>query len=233
MQLTSSKDESTGRWTLHGVEPSEVTFKRMCLMLDEGQNFKFARYGDGEFFCMAGKVGRNCDKHEYFADLGQALNDAFYSDPKYMVGIQPLSVHGGLYKRALEFAPGPQYIYDADVLHSASIDGKLGEFFEVLKNRRTVLVGPGELMDKMNFNAYVLIPGLNCWNNYEGIMYRLKREIKPNDVVLLCASMMSEVIIHELRNERITIIDCGSVLSPYAGIKNRSYHYKKEKWILN
>lgn len=226
MELISSKDETTGRWTLQGVEPSEVTFKRMLLMLDEGQNFKFARYGDGEFMCMAGHLGCNKDKHEFFADLGLALNDAFYSRPDYMVGIQPLSVQGGLYRRALQFGPGPDNIYDADVLHSASIDGKLQQFLDVMKNRRTVMVGPGYLTEKKLTDAHVLIPNLNCWMNYEGIMYRLKREIKPDDVVLLCASMMSEVILHELTREPITIIDCGSVFDPLAGKLTRSYHHK-------
>jgi hypothetical protein len=231
MDLKAHKDER-GRWTLEGVEPSEVTFKRMCLWIDEHINFKFARYGDGEFMCMAGVFGANKDKHEYFPDLGQALNDAFYSDPKYLVGIQPLSVQGGLYQKALEFGPGPKHIKDADVLHSASIDGKLGKFFKVLDTRRTVLVGP-EYLGPMDFDIHVFIPELNCWRNHEGILHRLKREIRFDDVVILCASMMSEVIIHELQNEHITIIDAGSVFDPYVNKFSRSYHYKKEKWILN
>src|SRR5688572_2860694 len=121
--MEAKRDELTGRWSLTGVEPSEVTFERMCKMLKEGENFKFARFGDGEFNCMFGKVGHNCDGHEYFPDLGTALNNAFYSDPQYMVGIQPLSVQGGLYQRAIIHSNGPKNIYDADVLHSASIDG--------------------------------------------------------------------------------------------------------------
>lgn len=232
MDLKAQRNEATGRWTLDGIEPSEVTFKRMCLWLDERINFKFARYGDGEFLCMAGKIGRNCDKHEYFADLGQALNDAFYSDPKYMVGIQPLSVQSGLYQKALQFAPGPEHIKDADVLHSASIDGNLGKFFEALDGRRTVLVGP-DYLKKMDFDYHITITDLNCWQNYEGTKHRLRKAIRTDDVVLLCASMMSEVLIHEMCGEHITMIDCGSVFDPYAGKLSRSYHHKKQQWTLN
>lgn len=225
MELKAHRDETTGRWTLEGVEPSEVTFKRICLWIDERINFKFARYGDGEFLCMAGKIGRNKDMHEYFADLGQALNDAFYADPSYMVGVQPLSVFHGLYQSALQFAPGPKLIKDADVLHSASIDGKLPEFMTVLDGRRTVLVGP-EYLKAMGFDAHILIPELNCWRNYDGVKHRLKKEIKTDDVVLLCASMMSEVLIHDFQREFITMIDCGSVFDPYVGKFSRSYHHK-------
>ncbi|HZI23801.1 MAG TPA: hypothetical protein VFD46_01925, partial [Chryseolinea sp.] len=200
MELSASKNETTGRWTLEGVEPSEKTFDRICQMLRDKVNFKFARYGDGEFLCMSGKIGRNCDKHEYFPDLGLALNDAFYSDPQYMVGIQPLSVQGGLYQRAVEFNAGPKNIYDADVLHSASIDGKINQFISVLKMRDVVIVGPAHLL-KIGFRL-IKINDTNCWDDYEDvcelISYKLK--ISDNPVFLLCASMMSEVIINCFSN---------------------------------
>jgi len=227
--MEAYRNETTGRWTLEGVEPSEVTFDRICKMLREGENFKFARYGDGEFLCMSGKVGHNCDGHEYFPDLGMALNEAFYSDPKYMVGIQPLSVQGGLYQRAIKDKPGPKNIYDADVLHSASIDGRLGEFINVLKDRYVITVGAGHIM-KMEFNDHVLIPYLNCWNDYDNILFRLMRSLglgyEFNPVVLLCASMMSEVLIQDNSHWEVTMIDVGSAFDPYAGKLSRRYHHK-------
>lgn len=230
MDLKASRDDATSRWTLEGVEPSAVTFERICKMISTRTNFKFARYGDGEFFCMSGKVGRNCDKHEYFPDLGQALNEAFYSHPGYMVGIQPLSVHGGLYQRALEYGLGPRDIYDADVLHSASIDGKLNLFWDALKDRRNVhLVGPWHLM-------YLKVPiidiaDVNCWHDYERVCDRMSTivhnsSVNDQPVFLLCASMMSEVLIHTFQGQDCTVIDCGSVFDPYTGKFSRSYHHK-------
>jgi hypothetical protein len=226
MALKASKNEITGRWTLEGVEPSEKTFARICQMLREKKNFKFARYGDGEFYCMAGKIGRNCDGHEYFADLGMALNEAFYSNPDYMVGIQPLSVHGGLYQRAIQGALGPKNIYDADALHSASIDGKLDEFLDALRGRDTLLVGPRHLMP-LYFRT-VLIPDVNCWLEYNSTIEMIDFALlgKMNAVVLLCASMMSEVIIDHFKDTNHTFIDAGSVLDPYVGKFSRRYHHK-------
>src|SRR3972149_4339318 len=227
MDLKAHRDESTGRWTLEGVEPSEVTFERMCKMLLEGENFKFARYGDGEFLCMAGKIGKNCDGHEYFPDLGMALNDAFYSDPKYMVGIQPLSVNGGLYQKAISQREGyPKNIYDADVLHSASIDGKMHLFFDSIKKRDVFMVGPKHLFPF--FSHGIIIKDSNCWNDYKSITEGLQNMLSKiqGNVMLMCASMMTEVLINDLQNSNNTIIDCGSVFDPYVNKLSRSYHHK-------
>jgi len=230
--MEATRNETTGRWTLTGVEPSEVTFERMCKMLREGENFKFARYGDGEFLCMSGKVGHNCDGHEYFPDLGTALNDAFYSNPEYMVGIQPLSVQGGLHQRATINDNGPKNIYDADVLHSASIDGKLPEFFDSLKGRDCTLIGPehlGSFADKNGF-GFLQIPSKNCWLNYKTTISEIDSmliyEYDYEFVFLLCASMMSEAIIDTYKDSQHTFIDCGSVFDVYAGKPSRSYHHK-------
>jgi len=223
--MNASRNEQTGKWTLNGVEPSEETFKKMCDLLKEGANFKFARYGDGEFLCMGGKIGNNCDGHEYFPELGSALNAAFYSDPNYLVGIQPLSVQGGLYQRATLDRPGPKHICDADVLHSASIDGKLNLFFEAIKSRHVIMVGPKHLSE-FPCSEFVEVPKLNCWLQYDRIANGIFRVTHPDSVVLLCAGMMSGVLIDNFRTSDITMIDCGSVFDPYYGVNSRSYHKK-------
>jgi hypothetical protein len=231
MELTATKNELTGRWNIPELEPSEKTFERMCDMLRNDVQFKFARYGDGEFFCMSGKVGRNCDKHEYFPDLGRALCYAFFDDPQYMVGIQPLSVQTGLYKKFADmWTTAPANLYNADALHNASIDGKLSKLFESIGDRPAVVVGPAHLG---NMKAYFIeIPSLNCWldfkNTLKSINYWLSVAAGYNQkpVFILCASMMSEVIIHKFKDADATFIDCGSVFDIYHGVKSRSYHHK-------
>lgn len=228
--MEATRNELTGRWSMTGVEPSEVTFERMCKMLREGENFKFARYGDGEFNCMFGKIGRNCDGHEYFPDLGMALNDAFYSDPKYMVGIQPLSVQGGLYQKAISQREGyPKNIYDADVLHSASIDGNIDLLLQSLQSRTVFSVGPLHLNNLFpGAKESMLINDKNCWLQYEKIVRLIEHSFDWDEspVFLLCASMMSEVIIDRFKDSTGTFIDCGSVFDPYCGKLSRKYHHK-------
>src|SRR5688572_13701527 len=208
MELSASKNETTGRWTLEGVEPSEKTFDRICQMLRDKVNFKFARYGDGEFLCMSGKIGRNCDKHECFPDLGLALSDAFYSDPQYMVGIQPLAVQGGLYQRAVEFKAGAKNIYDGDVLHSARIDGKINQLIAVLTTRDAVIVR----------RAHVLQRGLRQNTStdtkrseeYEDMCELIshKLNISDNPGLPRRTNTMSDHPINCLSNSKSTQIDC-------------------------
>lgn len=210
-----------GTWDIEGLEPWQKTFEEMCSNLKNNINFKFARYGDGEIFCMNGKIGRNCDKHEYFPDLGLALHKSL-ENVNYMVGIQPLSVSQGLHKDYFEGIT----LYNADVLHNASIKENLNDFIKCMLDRKIILVGPKHL-DVLGFDM-VTIPDLNCWLSYGQIsdLIKLRLRVEINAVVLLCASMMSEVLISDFKDSPHTFIDMGSALSPYAGVNNRSYHHK-------
>jgi hypothetical protein len=231
MELTASKNELTGRWTLEGVKPSAETFDAICDMLKQKFNFKLARYGDGEMNCMFGKKGRNCDGHEYFSDLGLALWNVITSHPTYMVGIQPLaySINPEFFNNNFSHLN----VYDADVLHSASIDGKMDRFFEALEDRSILVVGPWHL-NQLAFvrpqaflgTRHIPVPDINCWEKRYQIVDEIENSLKENDVVLLCASMMSEVLIDRFRNHNSTWIDCGSVFDPYCNVKSRSYHHK-------
>lgn len=229
--MKAIKTESTGRWSLEGVEPSEATYLRILQKLEHKEPFSFARFGDGELNAMMGKAGHNCDKHEYFPDMGKRLKQIFLSKPEYMVGIQPLSVSQEKYLPLIEQAE--INFVNADVIHNASIDERLGRFFDVLKTRKVVLVGPQHLEF---FKATLLvIPDRNCWLEYERIkdiiqfvMIDFEKIGETNVVFLLCASMMSEVIIDTFKNSGHTFIDMGSSLDFYAGKPSRSYHYKMQ-----
>lgn len=221
--MVATRDEQTGRWSLTGVEPECVTYENMINNLREVRNFKFARYGDGEINAMTGKQGRNCDGHQYFRDLGARLVETVQQEPSYMVGIQPLSV-SHLRNEVDGYFEGFK-LYNADVLHSASIDGVLDKFFHALEGRYLILVGPPHLAGLFDC-VHIVIPQINCWLSYENIKEQLEFHIKDDAVVLLCASMMSEILISDLKHKECTMIDVGSCLDPYAGVRSRKYHYK-------
>lgn len=221
--MVATRDEITGRWYLNGVEPEGVTYSNMINNLKEGRNFKFARYGDGEINAMIGKKGHNCDGHEYFPELGARLVQSVEQEPGYMVGIQPLSV-SHLRNEVDAYFEGFK-LYNADVLHSASIDGVLDIFFHALEGRYLILVGPPHLADLFDC-VHIVIPSVNCWLYYDNIREQLAFHIKEDAVVLLCASMMSEVLISDFKDENCTMIDCGSLFDPYANVKSRKYHHK-------
>jgi hypothetical protein len=223
--MEAKRDEETGRWTVDGMAPSEEVYDKLCTMLEKGKNFKFARYGDGEFNCMFGKVGRNTDQHEYFPELGRRLNKAFLQ-ADYILGIQPLALTL-LYKENIINKTNGKDIVNADVFHNASIDKQLPRLIKAIDQRHVIIVGPAHL--SRFFNAvHIVIPELNCWNNYEQVKNEITFHIDGvlNAVVILCASMMSEVLIDDFKDEPHTFIDAGSVFDPYCGVKSRRYHHK-------
>ena len=143
MELKAVKDEN-GIWHIMGLEHWKTTYGVMVDHLKTNKVFKFARYGDGEVYCMKGRPGGNCDNHSYFPDLGSALRQTVSSEPEYMVGIQPLSV-SHIPEDVNNYFGHFKTLYNADVLHNASIAGRLHMFTAGLEGRYVVLVGPVHL----------------------------------------------------------------------------------------
>ena len=224
--MKAYRDETTGRW--HSDLPD--VFDLICEKLRKREPFSFARYGDGEFNAIYGKQGRNCDGHEYFPDMGKRLREALESKPNYIVGLQPLTLASGRWPQIQKDFPGIQWV-DADCIHNASIDGRLELLFTELRRRDVMVIGPAHIdnIAKALGVHWFRLPDSNCWERFGAVRnWILNEHVKFNDpVVLLCASMMSEVIIDEFKDyDYITMIDMGSVLDPYVGVKSRRYHHK-------
>jgi hypothetical protein len=228
--MRATKDLTNGRWKLDGIkEDDQTTYQTILSNLKEGVKFKFARYGDGELNCMSGRIGSNCDKHQYFPDMGMRLCATVARKNNYMVGIQPLSV---AHKSKLvdEFILKnyyPQELYNADVLHNASIDGKFDTFLDVLSRKYLILVGPTHLAGLFAEMVHIVVPDVNAWLMYDKIKEQLAEHLSgtTDSVVLLSCGMMAEVMIYDFKDENCTIIDTGSVFDPYVGVKSRSYHF--------
>lgn len=232
--MKAYRDEVTGRW--HSDLPDVFDF--ICEKLKKGESFKFARYGDGEFNAIYGKRGANCDGHQYFPDLGQKLRASLERKPDYIVGLQPLTLASDLWLQIQKDFPNVKWV-DADCIHNASIDGRLQKLFASMQRvdrlgigmqRQIMVVGPPHIAtvaNILNVDNYRL-PTKNCWTEFDKVVAWVNQTARRNNypVVLLSASMMSEVIIDEFRYSEITLIDMGSVLDPYCGVKSRRYHHK-------
>lgn len=223
--MQAIKDEN-GVWNITNMEHWTGTYATMVENLKANKPFKFARYGDGEIYCMKGRQGGNCDNHSYFPDLGSALRQSVSQEPDYMVGIQPLSV-SHLPEDVSNYFGHFKTLYNADVLHNASIEGRLNMFTDALAGRYIVLVGPPHLADYFLNCVHIVTPTINCWLEFENIRQQIEFHIEGvnNAVVLLCASMMSEVLISVFEDYPHTFIDTGSVFDPYTGVKSRRYHF--------
>jgi hypothetical protein len=227
MELKAFKNESSGIWDIQGLEKWTVTYQDMIDKLQSNKAFKFARYGDGEIYCMNGKQGHNCDNHIYFPDLGKALKQTITEEPLYQVGIQPLSI-SHIPEQVNAYFSHFKRLYNADVLHNASIDRSLNHIMDAMDSRYVILVGPLHLSSLFENCIHIIIPKVNCWLEYVNIKQQIHFHTEGinNAVVLLAASMMSEVLISDFEDYPHTFIDVGSVFDVYCGVKSRKYHYK-------
>jgi hypothetical protein len=204
-------------------------FEGICAMLGDGTAFSFSRFGDGEFSAIFGVEGVNSDGQRYFPELGQRLRQIVEAEaqPSYLMGLQTLAVmvHGA--RPIFSNFAGVKWVL-ADSLHNASMEGRLGAFFDSLVDREVLLVGAphhGQLAQERSWQ-YVEIPYGDCWPQYESLHATLAPRAASEDTVFLfCASMTANVLIDDLHrlNPRNTYIDAGSVFDPYVGIRNRGY----------
>ena len=50
-----------------------MNFEQVILKLRNNDPFHLSRWGDGEFLCMLGAKGHNCDDHDYTDELSHEL----------------------------------------------------------------------------------------------------------------------------------------------------------------
>jgi len=216
----------------------ELTFEQLVEKIKEKEPFSFSRFGDGEWNAIFKKEGGNCDGHEYYPDLGDELSAIVRSQQKYYMGMQPMAtrIQGDRISEFTELHKLNLDWVNADILHKASIKGKIYDFFDVLKGTPVVMAAPIYLktINKyFDYNEFVEIPEKNCWLQRNRLSYELSKicnrykNKNEHAVVLIIASMAANVLVDELYKQYgdlITFIDTGSVLDPYVGIKTRTYH---------
>jgi hypothetical protein len=212
-----------------------MNFETVIEKLRNNEPFHLSRWGDGEFLCMLGAKGKNCDGHNYSNGLAAELVWAFNGKPKNK------NVYDLVQNHALRTVEGIEVLikgkqYDsADLFVKASQNGELGKLFAALKDKHIIFVAPKrfEDWDLFKVSKHIVIPETNCFNSYMAICDTLQDAINDtacideNLVVLYCAGMMSNVLISDnswYSNNNFSQIDLGSVLEPYIGHSNRKYH---------
>lgn len=205
---------------------TELTFDIILEKIRKNEPFSYARYGDGEWNAILQKKpgGRNCDGHEYFPDLGLRLFEILESEPQYYLGLQRLASEQNIGDIRFDRLVAKNKWVDNEIMHRASIKGRMNEFFDAIKDRYVILVGNIALRRLHFYAESIAIPDKNCWLEYERVKANIAHLVRPGAIVLYCASMMSEVLIDEFKDCNLIQIDCGSVFDPYVGVNSRSYH---------
>jgi hypothetical protein len=214
-----------------------MTYEDLINKIKNDVPFSFSRWGDGEFNAMLGVKGRNCDKHEYFPDMGAALVDVLdyqRDGQEYYLGLQNLAKRVNKDNPAFdELTEGLEWI-NADIIHNHSIKNNgVDSLFKALEGKNVTLVGGIHLMEIADARGwrFIDIPQKNCWSQYKETRKRVGALPISNDVILYCASMMSNVLIDGLSKYSVphgwlTQIDIGSAFDPYVGRLSRQYHKK-------
>ena len=219
-----------------------MTYKQIIDSLIKERNFSFSRWGDGEINAILGSPQpHNCDKHQYFKDMGMRLLKVIKSKPEYIMGLQ------NLVQRTRKDDPDFQELIegidwvDSDVLHRQSIKHGLKDLFQALQTRNIILVANENLQEvaSMMYSPdtyplmHIIISPVDSWLEYDDVLKRVLNIVHDDDVILYASGMMTEVLIDDVYNiyqGDVTQIDVGSLFDPYCGIKSRSY-MKNKKFI--
>lgn len=205
-------------------------------LLEEEKPFSFSRWNDGQWMMVLG-VTEGCtgDGHKYAKEIGDDLVDVLLRRPKYMMGIQGLSLRGSLGKKVRPWIQdaGIEDLrwFDADVFHHACRDNELAPIIQLLLNRKVIVVGPGRMESLPFVSNFVPIPETDTYYEKQRIINQVADILEEPEpvVVSISAGWTANLLISELYptfGSRHTFIDFGSVWDPYVGVYSRGYMKK-------
>lgn len=209
----------------------KLDYDSLLEMLRDAQNFSFSRWGDGEWNCVFGVEGENCDGMEYDKEMGLSLAAVLMQTQRYYFGMQPKAVKDmgrDIDAWCKENAVDIKWC-NADMIHDASIAGRLGEMIEAMAGRKVIMVANERLhpvAERLKCHR-VDVPLRHAWRYYRQIYGDLMDQVDKDCVVLYSMGMATNVMIHQVYSEfgdRLTQIDAGSVWEPYCNIVSRRYH---------
>ena len=212
----------------------KLTFEVMCVKLLKNENFSLQRFGDGEWNAVMGVQGMNCDSHCYYPEMGLALALCLLDKQRGYMGLQPFAMDR-MGEKIDEWIANNGCTVEwcnADVLHDASIAGRIGEFIMALRGRKVIFVGPARLsrIATQLQAAHIIVPLTNVWKWRSTIYSDIQEQVSyfGRDVVILYSmSMPTNTLIRQLDIEygnTITQISCGSMWDAYVGVASRRYH---------
>jgi hypothetical protein len=197
--------------------------------------FSFTRFGDGEWLCMNGAQGANCDNHRYTADLRAGLLAAVqskydYYKAKWNPGIKQFDDNSAMINNLVSKYGSHVNWVDANIWIDLVLEGKVSEIIEPLNNVNTIIVSDNiKRSVPINYVDFIEIPSVNCFNAKdqikESIISMVNQYNKP--LFAFSASMATNVIVDELFpiiGDKCWMIDFGSIWDPYVGNIIRSYH---------
>ena len=194
------------------------------------QSFKQANFGDGEWACIAGEIGRNCDGHEYSAALRSDLIASLDDRGEYIRG----SNAKGLPAMACAEWRHLPWV-SKEILPNANCRGELGPFIHELRKADVMVVGPRHLVGAMDCvfrpAVFLEVPERNAYDVCDLACDGVRRALFDDSgihVVCLSVGLMAAVMASRLHRtfRALTVIDCGALWDGYCGVFSRKGYRK-------
>jgi len=168
----------------------------------------FSKYGDGEYNCMIGIKGHNCDRDTYTSKLRQGLLESF----QYMVSIEH-SYQGVWHttevkEKFQKLVPNCEIKwakYHTLILDRQNDESKVKIYKTIKESKIKKIYVCNELMIKakelLNIDYMIHVPFQNWFDNdFESVMMKIKSSINNDEphIVLTSCGMSAKVLIYEL-----------------------------------
>ena len=203
--------------------------------LKYGSYFSFVRWRDGEWNCMFGKDGENCDGVKYTKKLQLSLFKALRApSPRSFNAMQSILPEDLLRAEAVLSARDEATTgwVDGEVFNNALVAGKLFPFILQLQKKRIFFVG-NENHEKLHgkvflINKFFCVGFSDAFDFVDKAVSEIPKS-DPNDgntVILFAAGPASNVMIRNLERllDNTWLIDVGALFDPFVGIKSRTHH---------
>jgi hypothetical protein len=193
--------------------------------LKKGEKFSFARYGDGELYCMWGKQGKNSNGCYYTPELRTALLDSMNhkNDPSFIYGLQRVLPHDE--KRITAQYPDVDW-HDSEFLSEAVANGELYPLIEQLRKMRVTVISNDEVgattAELFGWKFFVSVPKSNAYDQRKKIVDMITKVPHDTDVFLFSCGMAANAIIGELHGKMDGwLLDVGHIWDPFYGLMSR------------
>lgn len=225
--------------TLHPnniIIQKDNVFQHVLDCVKNNTPISLARYNDGEWICMLKLEKNNLynihkakwdDKADIF--VKNKLLPIIQSKPEYPIGISTevltrLNLINEIWPHINELS-----LFDGGVFARKSCDIELVKLFNLLKDKKVILLGPEhcQKMKKMFDFTHIKTPN-KIWNHYENIKSTLFNNLQKseNNIILYSCSFVAKVLIDEVYKQFPNNIqlDLGAVFEPYCGVDSRPWH---------
>lgn len=193
--------------------------------LKNGEHFSLARYGDGEFYCMWGRQGRNSNGCAYSPELrdGLLMSMRHKNDPSFIYGMQRVLPSDRI--RAKREYPDVEW-HDSEIFSIAVAEGKLYPLIEQLRGMRVTVIGNESISEVtkeiFDWKSFIFVPPFDAYEHRDRVIKEILTNETKSNVFLFSCGMAANAFIGELHGQVDGwLIDLGHIWDPFTGNMSR------------